>query len=213
MHHISVGVFLCRPWLLWRWLTWCGRTPTACRYPVRHANSSTHASLLWQLGQNDSLLSLYLLEREHVDLSMSLSHLRILLTSDSSDIPVVPVHYKYSISHLESSRSSVFTPQFAHLHSEIFFFFSGCVHVCISSWQDSNDGSFLVIREVFHGCTSPQTHRFFPYSAFQWSPCCALTMWKQFIMRFNCHHWRSSHFSSPLIPRWWFISAFVTCHS
>lgn len=123
MHHISVGVFLCRPWLLWRWLTWCSRTPTACRYPVRHANSSIHASLLWQLGQNDSLLSLYLLEREHVDLSMSLSHLRILLTSDSSDIPVVPVHYKYSISHLDSSRSSVFTPQFAHLHSEILLFF------------------------------------------------------------------------------------------
>lgn len=196
MHHISVGVFLCRPWLLWRWLTWCGRTPTACRYPVRHANSSTHASLLWQLGQNDSLLSLYLLEREHVDLSMSLSHLRILLTSDSSDIPVVPVHYKYSISHLESSRSSVFTPQFAHLRSEILFYFFLDVYTYVSAVDDKRGFPWL------HITSNTQIFSLFCFPV-------------ESVLCFNNVEtvYNALHFSSPLIPRWWFISAFVTCHS
>lgn len=113
MHHISVSVFLCRPWLRWRWLTRRSLTPTACRCPVRCAQSSTHASSLWQRGENDSLLSLYLLESEHVDLSVSLSHMRILLTSDSSDIPLVPVcviNIQFHISR------AVFTPEFSHHH-------------------------------------------------------------------------------------------------
>ena len=75
----------------------------------------THASLLWQPGQNDSLFPLYLLEREHADLSMSVPRLGILLTSDSSDIPVIPVHYKYSTSHLESFRLSGFMPYLIYL--------------------------------------------------------------------------------------------------
>lgn len=88
----------------------------------------THASLLWQPGQNDSLFPLYLSEREHAGLSISLSHLGILLTSDSSDIPVIPVHYKYPTSHLESFRLSGFTPYLTHLCRGKWGFFAW-VHV------------------------------------------------------------------------------------
>lgn len=55
--------------------------------------------LLCNLVKNDSLLSLYLQECDHADLSMSLSYLGMLLTSDSDYIPIILVHYK-TLSHI-----------------------------------------------------------------------------------------------------------------
>lgn len=144
MHHVSVSAFLCRPWLPWRWLTRRSLTPAACRYPVRCAQSSTHASLLWRPGQNDSLLSLYLFGAWtrwpfHVPLPLeNITHIRFQWHSTRSS----PC-YKYSVSHLESFRSSVFTLQLSHLHRVKNYFFSARVQICVSSWWQSNDGSFL----------------------------------------------------------------------
>lgn len=37
----NATLFLRRPWLQSRWLSWCSQIPTACRFPVRHS-APTH---------------------------------------------------------------------------------------------------------------------------------------------------------------------------
>lgn len=99
---MHLSVLLLRPWLRSEWPTWCSRTATACRHQVRR--SHTHVVSPWQPGQSDSRLSLSFWSANKVTFPSPSPTREYFLTSHSDDIPLVPVYYQHSASHLVNSE-------------------------------------------------------------------------------------------------------------